>query len=973
MVSSTFADLEEHRERAIRAILSHEFRPRVMEYSGANVTGDVLKTSLEMVNDAAAYVLLIGHRYGQTPECPENPDGLSITELEFEEAQRLGLPILLFLMGDKHPIVLADVELDPKKREKLDAFRARAKRMSDDNSLPRVYDVFDSLDQFSTQIANAIAKLARYFDEKEKKEPPPPPPPERAISNIPIGLPAFFLGREAAMEAIEKGLNQSAGRVAITALYGLRGVGKTVLAAYYADQHAKDYRATWWLRAQTEATLRADLVGLGVRLQWVAADAKEEAAVEAVLQRLAQAGERILLIYDNAESVDLLRPFLPRGGAAKVIVTSNAPNWRAVAAAVEIRVWPKEIGADFLIARTECTKERAAAEALSVALGGLPLAHEQAAAYCEALDVGFADYLKRFEAEPVAHLGDAEFTPQEHNDRQTVAKSFALAIEEAGKRHELAEPLIRHAALLAPEPIPLFFLEELLARTLLPLAGEGSERSEPDEGPLRPSDAGKEAAYDAGPSPDPTASGHPLPLRGRGDAPNVALEKAIAALRRFALVDLEEVADERDAAQKTKCLRLHRLVRFVAAARVEGEACTAARAKLIRAMRAVYPSGVYDDPNTWPRARRLDGLALALVEDGLPPAGAEEAAISLLNRLGQYRVAALGAYRAALPLMQKALALAERHYPPEHDEIATQLSNLGVMLGNLGGAENLTAARAHLTRALAIDEKALGPEHPSVAIHLNNLATVLEGLGGEENLRQARAHLTRALAIDEKALGPEHPSVAHRLSNLATVLEGLGGEENLRQARAHLTRALAIDEKALGPERPSVAIHLSNLATVLKALGGAQNLAAARAHLTRALAIQEKALGPEHPDVANRLNNLAGVLADLGGEENLRQARAHLSRALEIHEKALGPEHPSVANRLSNLAAVLKALGGAENLETARAHLTRALEIHEKALGQEHPSVVRDLSNLATVLANLGGAENLAAARAHLTRALEID
>ena len=46
---------------------------------------------------------------------------------------------------------------------------------------------------------------------------------------------------------------------AASALHGLRGVGKTTPAAVYADRHRGDYRATWWLRAQTEIMLRADL------------------------------------------------------------------------------------------------------------------------------------------------------------------------------------------------------------------------------------------------------------------------------------------------------------------------------------------------------------------------------------------------------------------------------------------------------------------------------------------------------------------------------------------------------------------------------------------------------------------------------------------------------------------------------------------------------------------------------------------
>jgi hypothetical protein len=41
-----------------------------------------------------------------------------------------------------------------------------------------------------------------------------------------------------------------------------------------------------------------------------------------------------------------------------------------------------------------------------------------------------------------------------------VAKTFALAIDEAAKLHPAAEPLIVHAALLAPEPIPLFLFSQ---------------------------------------------------------------------------------------------------------------------------------------------------------------------------------------------------------------------------------------------------------------------------------------------------------------------------------------------------------------------------------------------------------------------------------------------------------------------------------------------------------------------------------
>jgi TIR domain len=281
-----------------------------------------------------------------------------------------------------------------------------------------------------------------------------------AVSNIPIRVPTHFMGRDDALAEIETALQRDAGRVSITVLHGLRGVGKTVLAAAYADRQRANYRATWWIRAETEAGMRADLVGLGVRLNWVAADVKEEPAVAAVLERLRHEGEGILLIYDDALSADELKSHLPRGGATRVIATSNAHAWRGVAEPVEIRVWPKKVGADYLIARTGRDDERSAAEELSAALGGLPLAHEQAGAYCERLEISLAEYQKRFEAAPTRMLDTQRDAPAEYHDRRTVAKTFALAIEEAAKLHTAAEPLIVYAALLAPEPIPLFLFAE---------------------------------------------------------------------------------------------------------------------------------------------------------------------------------------------------------------------------------------------------------------------------------------------------------------------------------------------------------------------------------------------------------------------------------------------------------------------------------------------------------------------------------
>ena len=145
MVSSTFTDLKEHRSAMIQAIHKHKLHADVMEHNDGSPGHDVIDASRQMLRDSAAYILVIGLKYGQTPECPErNPDRLSITELEFNEAARLERPTLLFIMGDDHPVTRKDIERDAAKEKQLDAFRERAKKKPG-SALDRVYCVFSLL------------------------------------------------------------------------------------------------------------------------------------------------------------------------------------------------------------------------------------------------------------------------------------------------------------------------------------------------------------------------------------------------------------------------------------------------------------------------------------------------------------------------------------------------------------------------------------------------------------------------------------------------------------------------------------------------------------------------------------------------------------------------------------------------------------------------------------------------------------
>ena len=671
-----------------------------------------------------------------------------------------------------------------------------------------------------------------------------------AVSNIPIAVPLHFTGRTDALRTLHTALTDVSHHPAIVVLHGLRGVGKTILSAAYAQQHRAAYRAIWWLRAETLPTLRADLAALAVRLNWARSDAAETVAYNAALDGLRHHGDGVLLVYDNALDAAGLRPHLPKVGAARIIVTSNSPAWRAYATPLELGLWPASVGADYLIARTGRLDERGAAELLSEALHGLPLAHEQAASYIECLEISFAEYLSRFNAAPARLLDDPAHAPADYHDGLTVTRAFHLAMEQAAAMHPAAEPLLRYAALLAPEPIPVFLFRE------------GSQ-----------------------------ALGAPLATAMADDG----LDEALAALRGFALISREMISDERDPAVRTDCLRLHRLVRQIANASLSPDAVDRGRAALIATLAETYPARVFNKPAAWPRARRLNALAWSLVAPpAVIPAGAEPQASVLLDRLASFHHGALAAFSQAILLEERAVVLAEATYGSAHPFTAQTLNNLALLMRDHG---DLAAARPLHARALAIRETVLGPSHPDVAVSLLNLGNVLAEQGDPA---AARLLIQRALEIRTAVFGEAHEETAQGMNNLARQLHRLG---DLDGARTLHERALAIREARLGLVHPDTANSLKNLALLHRDLG---NLDEAQALGARAVSIGEAVLGPDHPETASTRASLASFILAQGDPAT---ALPLAQRALTALSSALAEAAPPTRAAAGVTADCLEALG----------------------------------------------------------------
>ena len=275
MVSSTFADFRQHREALVGAISGQGLHPIAMEQDSARPAGTVIDSSLQKVRDGAAYVGIIGARYGNIPDSAElNPERLSLTELEFREARELGRPVLLFIMGPEHDVKQRDVESDPEKQRKLDAFREEAKKAAAGSPVHRVYKVFNSLSEFEVAAAQSVAELRRFLDAQAPAvgQPPATAAPGRAAGD---GIPAppalyaepryigshAFVGRAAQLATLNDWAAPAEAHPVLL-FEAIGGTGKSMLTWEWATRHARDAREDWagvfWYSFYDKGAVMAD-------------------------------------------------------------------------------------------------------------------------------------------------------------------------------------------------------------------------------------------------------------------------------------------------------------------------------------------------------------------------------------------------------------------------------------------------------------------------------------------------------------------------------------------------------------------------------------------------------------------------------------------------------------------------------------------------------------------------------------------
>ncbi|AVH58895.1 MULTISPECIES: FxSxx-COOH system tetratricopeptide repeat protein [Streptomyces] len=703
------------------------------------------------------------------------------------------------------------------------------------------------------------------------------------------------------------------------ALFGLGGVGKTQVALEYVHRFMADYDLVWWISAEDTGNVVASLAELAARIGAPGGDDINLASQEAV-QMLSRGAptKRWILVFDNADDPTQLTRYFPSGGGGHILVTSRNQAWAQQGDSLAIDVFLREESVEHLTRRASgLTPEEA--DQVAVAVGDLPLAVEQAAAWLAETATPIEEYLRQL-AEQTTEVLDLN---QPSDYPKTVAATWNISIARLRERSPASVRLLQLCAFLAAEPISshLLYSKEMIDA-------------------LKPYDPALQES--------------------------LLLGRVIREIGRFALAKVDQVSNS---------IQVHRLVQAVIRSQLTEEEQRQARHVVHTVLAGCRPDGdePIDDPETWPR--------FSVIWPHLAASDARNCTEAETRRLLIDRVRYLwkrGEFPGAQALAQDLLD----HWKPILGEDDVQYLYLRCQLGNvLRSQGRYVEARDINTELLERQQRVLGPSHPHTYVTMSGLASDLAALGvygsavefareahegfsqifHESHRRTLSAANNLALAlrmvgrygearvIDQdtydrriEVLGPDHP---YTLASAARVGRDLREVGRYTESVSMLSRAYDAHKRILGKEFPGTLSCAKSLAVSLRRAGQFED---AR-RLTTATRAQYRAQYPTStPDsLACDLN----MAADLFAADEREAAREVAREALAEYMKVPGEAHPYTQAAMNNLGIFHWGCGDTEEAATV---LSQVLRRMGEVLGEQHPHTLFTGINYANVLADQG-------------------
>jgi tetratricopeptide (TPR) repeat protein len=541
----------------------------------------------------------------------------------------------------------------------------------------------------------------------------------------------------------------------IYAATGMPGTGISQLAAAYARAKlAEGWRLVAWVNAVDTGSLWAgltavaDAAGLSASgSRWHTSDTGT-----AVRHHLTTEGDRCLLVFDDAQDPDALRPFIPAGGAARVLITTTRPSATNLGTSVSVDVFSTDEALAFLTGRTGLANEAGAA-VVAAELGHLPLALAQAAAVIGGEHLGYGRFLDRLWTLPVGEYLSRESTQ--------------------AYPHHLAEAiLLSLTPVLATDEADVF---TRIIQTIAVLSSAGIRR---------------ELLYAAGQAGALASDGHHVAASAVDRALEQLAERSLVA---FSLDGQDIIAHP----------LITRVVRDRLAHR-EGLTVACQEAAWALATRVKQLEGSRDRP----ALRDIPQQVTALLDNTTGPAvEADEELTRVLLRLrlfALYHLIELGdSALQALAVGEPLTADLEWMLGPDHPDTLRSQNSLALAYQEAG---RVGEAIPLFEQALVGRQRVLGPEHHDTLTSQANLAAAYQEAGRDT---EAIRLFELTLAARERLLGAADPTTLNTQGNLAAAYRDAGrGDEAIRLFEQNLVAR----ERLLGPNHPDTLTTRSNLA-----------------------------------------------------------------------------------------------------------------------------------------------------------------